>query len=192
MKEFSMPVILQLAGVLIIIAEIFLPSGGLLSLVAAGLFGYSLFIVFNDISTMAGTYFVLADLFIIPILVAGGLKILAHSPATLRNTLSSASGVVSQAPVLENFMGCGGKSLTDLHPGGTAIIADQVQRRAWAAIAVAHCMKRAGNGDVVQIMTCGMRQRARLAPACHAAVNQFGIAGHAFIRTQAQAFHDTR
>jgi membrane-bound serine protease (ClpP class) len=120
-----MPVILQLAGVLIIIAEIFLPSGGLLSLVAAGLFGYSLFIVFHDISTMAGTYFVLADLFIIPILIAVGLKILARSPATLRNTLSSDSGVVSQSSELENFLDCEGKSVTDLHPGGTAIINDQ-------------------------------------------------------------------
>ena len=34
MREFFMPVILQLAGVIIIVAEIFLPSGGLLSLVA--------------------------------------------------------------------------------------------------------------------------------------------------------------
>lgn len=125
MRVFFMPVILQLAGVLIIIAEIFLPSGGLLSLVAAGLFGYSLFIVFHDISTMAGTYFVLADLFIIPILIAVGLKILARSPATLRNTLSSDSGVVSQSSELENFLDCEGKSVTDLHPGGTAIINDQ-------------------------------------------------------------------
>ncbi|MEN8136359.1 MAG: NfeD family protein [Thermodesulfobacteriota bacterium] len=125
MKEFFMPVTLQLAGVLIIIAEIFLPSGGLLSLVAAALFGYSLFIVFHDISTMAGTYFVLADLFLIPILVVVGLKILARSPATLQNTLSSASGVVSQSPGLENFLDCVGKSVTDLHPGGTAIIDGQ-------------------------------------------------------------------
>ena len=125
MRVFFMPVILQLAGVLIIIAEIFLPSGGLLSLVAAGLFGYSLFIVFHDISTMAGTYFVLADLFIIPILVAVGLKIVARSPATLRETLSSDKGVVSQAPELENFMGREGKSVTPLHPGGTAIIDGQ-------------------------------------------------------------------
>ena len=56
MREFLIPVLLQLAGVIIIIAEIFLPSGGLLSLMAAGLFGYSLFIVFHDISTMVGTY----------------------------------------------------------------------------------------------------------------------------------------
>lgn len=125
MKVFFMPVILQLAGVLIIIAEIFLPSGGLLSLMAVGLFGYSLFIVFHDISTMAGTYFVLADLFIIPILVAVGLKIVARSPATLRETLSSANGVVSQSPELDNFLGGSGKSVTPLHPGGTAIINDQ-------------------------------------------------------------------
>ena len=122
MKDFFIPVVLQLAGVIIIIAEIFLPSGGLLSLMAAGLFGYSLFIVFHDISTMAGTYFVLADLFIIPVLVAVGLKILARSPATLRETLSSDSGVVSQSPELESFVGREGKSVTDLHPGGTAII----------------------------------------------------------------------
>ena len=117
-----MPVALQLAGVLIIIAEIFIPSGGLLALVAAGLFSYSWFILFHDISTMAGTYFVLADLFIIPALVMYGLKILAHSPATLQETLSSDNGVVSQSPELEDFLGCEGASVNALHPGGIAII----------------------------------------------------------------------
>jgi membrane-bound serine protease (ClpP class) len=122
MREFFMPVVLQLAGVIIIIAEIFLPSGGLLSVIAAGLFGYSLFIVFNDISTMAGIYFVLADLFIIPVLVAVGLKILARSPATLQETLSRENGVVSQSPEMESFKGGEGKTVTALHPGGTAMI----------------------------------------------------------------------
>jgi membrane-bound ClpP family serine protease len=125
MKELLMPVVLQLAGVVVIIAEIFLPSGGLLSVVALGLFGYSLFIVFHDISTVAGTYFVLADLFVIPILVLVGLKILARSPATLRETLSSEKGVVSQAPELKDFMDCEGKSVTALHPGGMAMINDK-------------------------------------------------------------------
>ena len=125
MREFFIPVVLQLAGVLVIIAEIILPSGGLLSLVAVGLFGYSLFIVFHDISTMAGAYFVLIDLIIIPVLLALGLKILARSPATLRETLSSENGVVSQSPELESFMGREGKSVTDLRPGGTAIIDDK-------------------------------------------------------------------
>jgi len=122
MKEFLLPVTLQLAGVIIIIAEIFLPSGGMLSLAAAGLFGYSLFILFHDISTTAGIYFVVADLFMIPILVGVGLKILARSPATLRETLSSKAGVVSHSPALKNFMGREGRSVTALHPAGTAII----------------------------------------------------------------------
>ena len=95
-----MPVVLQLAGVVIIIAEIFLPSGGLLSLIAMGLFGYSLFIVFHDVSTMAGIWFVMADLLIIPTLVMVGLKILARSPATLQETLSSDSGVAHITTIL--------------------------------------------------------------------------------------------
>lgn len=125
MKELFMPVVLQLAGVIVIIAEIFIPSGGLLALVATGLIGYSLFIVFNDISTMAGTWFVLADLFMIPVLVAVGLKILANSPATLRESLSRDRGVVSQAPEIAHFMGFAGRSLTVLHPGGIAMIDGQ-------------------------------------------------------------------
>ncbi len=132
MKVFFLPVALQLAGVIVIIAEIFLPSGGLLSVVAAGLFGYSLFIVFHDISTIAGIWFVLADIFIIPILIGVGLKVLARSPATLRDTLSSDNGVVSQSPELGGFLGCEGRSVTALHPGGTAMIggkrADVVSR----------------------------------------------------------------
>jgi membrane-bound serine protease (ClpP class) len=122
MKEFFLPVVLQLTGVLVIIAEIFVPSGGLLALVATGLLGYSLFIVFHDISPMAGTWFVLADLIVIPLLLTFGLKILARSPATLRATLSRNNGVGSQAPEMAAFLGCAGRSLTDLHPGGIATI----------------------------------------------------------------------
>ena len=44
-----LPIILQLVGVVVIIAEIILPSGGILSNVALAVFGYSLFIVFNEI-----------------------------------------------------------------------------------------------------------------------------------------------
>ncbi|MFO7605109.1 MAG: NfeD family protein [Desulfurivibrionaceae bacterium] len=122
MKELLLPVALQLAGVIVIIAEIFLPSGGLLSLVAAGLLGYSLFIVFHDISAAAGIYFVLADIFIIPILVLFGLKVLARSPATLRGALASGAGVVSHSAELKKLKGREGHSVTALHPGGTAII----------------------------------------------------------------------
>lgn len=120
-----LPIILQLIGILVIIAEIILPSGGLLSLLAAGLFGYSLYIVFADISTSAGMAFITADLILIPILVYMGLKFLAKSPVTLRAELSKKEGVISQSPEENGYLGRKGQALTDLRPSGVALIDDE-------------------------------------------------------------------
>ena len=125
MNAFIMPIILQLAGVAVVFAEIFIPSGGLLGIIAAGLFGYSLFIVFTDISTLAGGYFLAADIMGLPFLIYFGIKMLARSPATLNQTLSSEEGVTSQSPTMESFMNHKGKTLADLHPGGPALIDNQ-------------------------------------------------------------------
>ncbi len=117
-----LPIMLQLAGVAVITAEIILPSGGILSIVALGVFGYSLFIVFSEISKTIGFAFVAADLVLIPVLVIVGLKLLARSPVTLRKTLSREEGVSSQPPELESYMGTQGTAVTDLRPAGTAVI----------------------------------------------------------------------
>ena len=116
------PIILQLVGVVVIIAEIILPSGGILSIAALGVFGYSLFIVFNEISITIGFSFVAADLILIPVLVIVGLKLLARSPATLRKTLSRKEGVSSQSSELESYVGRQGNAVTDLRPAGIAVI----------------------------------------------------------------------
>ena len=121
-ENFLIPVILQLVGVVVIIAEIILPSGGILSILAAGVFAYSLFVVFNDISTTAGVVFVAADILLIPILVIVGLKMLARSPATLRKTLSREEGVSSQPQVLDSYLNTEGIAATDLRPAGVAVI----------------------------------------------------------------------
>ena len=116
------PIILQLVGVVVIIAEIILPSGGILSIAALGVFGYSLFIVFNEISMTIGFSFVAADLILIPVLVIVGLKLLAKSPVTLRKTLSRKEGVSSQSSELESFVGTQGNAVTNLRPAGIAVI----------------------------------------------------------------------
>lgn len=116
------PIILQLVGVVVIIAEIILPSGGILSIAALGVFGYSLFIVFNEISMTIGFSFVAADLILIPVLVIVGLKLLARSPATLRKTLSRKEGVSSQSSELESYVAGQGTAVTDLRPAGIAVI----------------------------------------------------------------------
>lgn len=120
-----LPVILQLVGVVVIIAEIILPSGGILSIAALGVFGYSLFIVFNEISMIIGFCFVAADIILIPVLVIVGLKLLARSPITLRKTLSRKEGVSSQSSKLESYVGRQGNALTDLRPAGIAVINDK-------------------------------------------------------------------
>ncbi len=121
-NNISLPIILQLIGVIVIIAEIILPSGGILSVLAAGVFGYSLYIAFSNISTTAGMLFVAADIVIIPILVIVGLKLLAKSPVTLRKRLLKEEGVTSQSSKLEQFIGRKGKTVSNLRPSGIAVI----------------------------------------------------------------------
>jgi membrane-bound serine protease (ClpP class) len=116
------PIILQLAGVAVIIAEIILPSFGILSVLALSVFAYSLFFVFTEVSKTAGIAFAAADLVLIPVLVITGLKLLARSPVTLRKTLSSEEGVSSQPHELDRYKEKEGTAITDLRPAGTAVI----------------------------------------------------------------------
>ncbi len=120
--SFLLLIILQLLGVVVIIAEIILPSGGILSIVALSVFGYSLYIAFSEISKTVGFAFVAADLVLIPVLVIVGLKLLARSPVTLRKTLSREEGVSSQSSELESYVGTQGNAVTDLRPAGIAVI----------------------------------------------------------------------
>jgi len=120
--SFLLLIILQLVGVVVIIAEIILPSGGILSIVALSVFGYSLYFAFSEISKTVGFAFVAADLVLIPVLVIVGLKLLAKSPVTLRKTLSREEGVSSQSSALESYVGTQGNAVTDLRPAGIAVI----------------------------------------------------------------------
>jgi len=124
-KAILLPVILQLIGVLVVIAEIIIPSGGILALLATGLFGYSLYMVFSQLSASVGMVFVVADVIMIPVLVYFGIKFLARSPVTLRTSLSREQGVTSQSKELDAFMGRQGITITDLRPSGMAKIDDE-------------------------------------------------------------------
>ncbi|MBU2648879.1 NfeD family protein [bacterium] len=119
------PIILQLVGIVIVMVEIIVPSGGLLALLAAAAFGYSLYSVFTSASMAMGLGFVLADVIMIPIIVIIGFKALAKSPVTLRKILSSEQGVSVQQKSLRRYLGMEGVAITDLRPSGIAIIAKE-------------------------------------------------------------------
>jgi hypothetical protein len=95
--KLIVPLILQLVGVGIIIAEFIVPTAGVLATISIGIFGYSLYYVFAKVSISAGVTFVLVDLLMIPILVVVGVKMLASSRATLQEgvILATASAVLS-------------------------------------------------------------------------------------------------
>jgi len=122
MKPYLLPVLLQAIGILVIFAEIFIPSFGLLAVIALAVFSYSLYLVFTTISSTAGLVFAGLDLILVPVCVVFGMKILAKSPLALRQELSRGQGVVSQAKELETYLHMQGIAVTDLRPAGMAEI----------------------------------------------------------------------
>lgn len=122
MKAYIFPILFQLIGMLVIIAEIFIPSLGLLTVIALGIFFYSLYLVFTTISTTAGMIFTGMDLILLPVLLVFGMKILAKSPLALKQELSRQGGVVSQTPELKGYLRMKGVAVTDLRPAGVAMI----------------------------------------------------------------------
>jgi membrane-bound serine protease (ClpP class) len=122
MKPYLLPVLLQIIGILVVLAEIFIPSFGLLAAIALAVFSYSLYLVFTTISSTAGLVFAGLDLILVPICVVFGMKILAKSPLALRQELSREQGVVSQAKELETYLHMQGIAVTDLRPAGMAEI----------------------------------------------------------------------
>jgi membrane-bound serine protease (ClpP class) len=121
LNKLLVPLGLQIMGVLVIIAELLLPSGGILTIVACGIFGYSLYMVFL-LSKSIGLLVFSVDLILIPILVLIGIKMLANSPVTLKETLSKKGGATSQNDALQELVGKKGTVINDLRPAGRALI----------------------------------------------------------------------
>jgi len=119
MKNLIIPILLQLLGVAIIIAEFILPTSGVLGIIALAVFGYSLFLVFTGVSVEAGFVFLLADLIIIPVLVITGIKMLAKSKVSLHTSLDTGDGSEDKT---ETILGEEGITITDLRPAGVAVI----------------------------------------------------------------------
>jgi len=123
MKALLFPLVLQLIGVLVVIAEVILPSGGLLSLVAIGIFSYSLYSAYLEAGRTAALVLAGIDVVMLPILIVTAFKMLARSSLTLHTELKRTGGVSSQAADLEKYVGLEGKTITTLRPSGTAILA---------------------------------------------------------------------
>ncbi len=122
MKAYILPIALQLLGLVVIAAEIFIPSLGLLSVLAAGMLLYSLYLVFTTISFGMGMVFLGGDIVLIPVVLILGFKALGASSWSLHKKLSSTEGVASQSPEMTLWQGKQGDAITDLRPSGMVMI----------------------------------------------------------------------
>lgn len=120
MKAYILPVLLQVVGICVIIAEIFIPSLGILTIIALAVLFYSVYLVYTGISANMGMIFTGIDIILVPVLLVAGFKILAKSSLSLKQELSKKDGVFSQKQGLESFIEMKGRTVTDLRPAGIA------------------------------------------------------------------------
>jgi len=125
MNAILFSILLQLSAGIVVLAEIFIPSGGILAALATGLFGYSLFLLFSNVSVTAGSFALCLDLIFVPIIILFGFKRLGQSRMALNTRLSREEGVVSQSKDLDAFLGQTGIATSALRPSGTAEINDK-------------------------------------------------------------------
>lgn len=117
--------LLQALAIVVILAEFLIPSMGVLTVVSLCLFGYSIYRAFSAVSPMAGTVVLIGDILLAPVLIMVGLRLLGSTSITLKHTLSSSNGAVSQRAELDLLIGATGPAATDLRPSGMARINGQ-------------------------------------------------------------------
>jgi membrane-bound serine protease (ClpP class) len=122
MNAILFSILLQLSAGIVVMAEIFIPSGGILAALATGMFGYSLFLLFSSVSVTAGCFALCLDLIFVPIIILWGFKRLGKSRLALNTSLIREQGVVSQSKELDAFLEKTGIAISALRPSGAAEI----------------------------------------------------------------------
>lgn len=118
MSDITIIIMLQLLAIAILVAEIIIPSFGVLTAIALGLLGYSYTFVHAAAPDLL--YMVIVfNLFSVPATFLLGMKFMGASPAALKKELPAEKVVEYPYTV-----GDTGVAETDLRPAGKAMIGD--------------------------------------------------------------------
>ncbi len=123
MSYLMWPLLLLALGLILLIAEAFIPSGGLIGILAIGCLGVSLYQAFNVPSSPGlGWKFVVAELVLIPVAMVGAIQLWPRTPLARRIFLPPpAQEDIDTAHSQQRFdhlMGEFGRALTPLRPSG--------------------------------------------------------------------------
>jgi len=118
--ELVWPTMCLAVGLFLLIAEVFIPSGGLIGLLAVGLLGVSLYLGFT--TTPHGLKFVMAIGLLLPLTLAAAVHLWPRSPLAkyifLTPPTAEESAPEVRGVVLEHLLGQFGRALTPLRPSG--------------------------------------------------------------------------
>ena len=115
------PLTLLAVGLLLVLAEALVPSGGGLPVLAVVCLGVSVWMAFRQ-STDVGLSFLLADAVLAPLAIGLGLYLWQRSPLAARMTLKAPTSeevaVLSTGRRVDHLVGTRGRALTPLRPSG--------------------------------------------------------------------------
>jgi membrane-bound ClpP family serine protease len=113
-----LPLVLQVFAFAVLLAEVLIPSFGVLTLVAAGLGIWSWYLIVTGLPAAGITAFAIADAILIPLAVRYGFRMLGRSPVSHRTHVGTGSGLDDVSHALSALVG--GEALTDtaLRPAG--------------------------------------------------------------------------
>lgn len=117
------------AALVLVIAEVFVPSGGMIG-IAAFVSAIAAVVAFWRVSWVWGTTSLLLELILAPVALSFALRIMPHTPVGRRIILADEAGATERQAVEEHqrleqeraLIGAVGVALTDLRPVGSAEI----------------------------------------------------------------------
>lgn len=120
------PIILQALAFAIAMAEVIIPSFGILALVCASLTAYSWHFILTRLGHTAAIGFGIADILLIPIGIKLAFHFLSKSPISHRTDLGTGSGLESVDLELQRHVGFEALVDASLRPTGRIKIGDDV------------------------------------------------------------------
>jgi membrane-bound ClpP family serine protease len=121
MSTLAWPLLLLAVGLLLLIAEVFIPSGGLIGFLALSCVGLSLWHAFG-VSFELGLKFLLADCLLLPLAIALAIHLWPRMPMARRVFLMRPTPeeieVSHSSQRLDHLVGQLGRALTPLRPSG--------------------------------------------------------------------------
>lgn len=123
--KYLWPAILQALAFGVAMAEVVVPSFGILAVVSAGLLAWSWFMI-TELPRAAALWFGLADLILIPIGIKFAFKYLGRSPASHTTDLGAGSGLESLDQELTRHVGRVVGVEAALRPTGKIRIGDEL------------------------------------------------------------------